>query len=287
MSFEPAASWVSANGLSHHVLTWNDGGQPTIVLCHGFLDMAHGFEWVADALAAAGFRVVAFDFRGHGRTEWVGRGGYYHFADYVLDLASLLPLVADAPVHLVGHSMGGTVACLFAGTRPNAIRSLTLVEGLGPPAMTPEDTPHRLRAFLDGVERARSQPPRPMASIDDAVARLRVQHPALSPERARLLAERATITAEDGCRWRFDPLHRTMSPTPFVLAAFLPILAAITAPTLVVAGEKGFRLADERTRIDALPRHQFLELPDVGHMIHWFAPDALAAAIVDHVRAHA
>src|SRR5258706_3132064 len=74
---------VHANGLEHHVLEWNMGGAPTIVCCHGFLDLGWSFVWLAEELAAAGFRVVAFDWRGHGESEHVGRGGYYHFADYI------------------------------------------------------------------------------------------------------------------------------------------------------------------------------------------------------------
>src|SRR5689334_14139214 len=136
---ETRERFVRANGLAHHVVEW---GQPSthtpLVLLHGFLDLAWSFDALARLLAPSR-RVIALDFRGHGETEHVGAGGYYHFPDYVLDLDELVRAVGlDAsPFHLLGHSMGGTVATLFAATRTTLVRSLVLVEGLGPPSHQP------------------------------------------------------------------------------------------------------------------------------------------------------
>ena len=178
-------SFVVANGLSHHVLTWDgraaNNALPTVVLLHGWLDIAWSFEALGSALAAAGRRAVAFDFRGHGETQWVPPGGYYHFPDYLLDLDSLLPAIAprEEVIDLFAHSMGGTVAVLYAGARPQRVRRLVLAEGLGPPDMGPEALLDRTVSFLDGVARTRSTPQRPVASIGDALARMRIQNPEL------------------------------------------------------------------------------------------------------------
>ena len=168
---EPAVTAVSerkltANGLAHHVIRWGD--RPVdVVLCHGFLDIGWSFDAVARDLVAAGHGVASFDWRGHGQTEWIGRGGYYHFPDYVLDLDELLPQLSDQPVHLVGHSMGGSACVMYAAARPETLRSLTLIEGLGPPEMEPRDPATRLRAWLDGVARVRSKTPKPMDGRTD------------------------------------------------------------------------------------------------------------------------
>ncbi len=192
-------------------------GAINIVLVNGFLDRAWSWGWVAEILQGEGIRCVAWDWRGHGETERVGAGGYYHFPDYVRDLDELLPQLRheDAAPHLVGHSMGGTVATMFAGLRSDRLRSLVLVEGLGPPAHAFDQTPHQFTAWLDGVakQRARTKPKTPM-SLDQAVGRMRVQNPALTDEQGRFLADKSTRVEGEGRVWRFDPLHRTTSPMP-------------------------------------------------------------------------
>lgn len=275
---EPRERWVQANGLRHHVIEWGEPDAPAVVLCHGFLDVGFSFDRVGQRLAEAGHRAVAFDFRGHGETDWVGTGGYYHFPDYALDLHALLPQVTDGPVHLLGHSMGGTVACMYTGAVQDRVRTLTLVEGLGPPAFPMEQTPGKFRAWFDTVKRARTRTPRTMPDLNAAVTRMRMQNPDLPDELGRFLASKATRPAEDGSGlvWRFDPLHRSTSPLPFRLEMFQTFLSRIEAPVLVLAGENGFRLQDERERLGWIRDARFAEVPGVGHMIHWFAPDALA-----------
>ena len=151
----PVERQVLANGLWHHVVEWPANG-PTVLLAHGFLDLAWSWKRVAERLQTAGYRCIAWDWRGHGETEHIGAGGYYHFADYALDLDALWePLTQrrdreDAPVHLVGHSMGGSAVAMYASARPDRMETLALVEGLGPPDQPIDRSAEHLRIFLDG-----------------------------------------------------------------------------------------------------------------------------------------
>ena len=276
---------LRANGLRHHVIRWGD--RPVdVVLCHGFLDIAWSFDPVARALAEAGHGVASFDWRGHGQSQWVGAGGYYHFPDYILDLDELLPQLSKRPVHLVGHSMGGTACAMYAAARPEKLRTLTLVEGMGPPEMGPRDPAVRLRAWLDGVAKVRARDRRPMQGPREALARMRLQNPEISDELGSFLVKRSTRKVEGGLEWTFDPLHKTWSPRPFQASAFRAILRAISTPTLVVAGERGFRLEDEQDRIAEIQDHRFVEIPAVGHMIHWFEPTLLASELMKFFALH-
>jgi pimeloyl-ACP methyl ester carboxylesterase len=276
---------LSANGLDHHVIRWGD--RPIdVVLCHGFLDIGWSFDALARKLVEAGYGVASFDWRGHGQTEWIGRGGYYHFPDYVLDLEELLPQLTDRPVHLLGHSMGGSVCVMYAAARPKRLRTLTLVEGIGPPEMEPREPTARLVAWLDGVTRVRTRTSRPMRDTQEALRRMRIQNPELPDDLGSFLVSKSTEPVEGGIRWTFDPLHKTFSPRPFHAASFESLLESIATPTLVVAGARGFRLRDEKERVGKLRDHRFVEIADVGHMIHWFAPDALAAELVGFFGRH-
>jgi len=283
---EPVERFVRANGLEHHVVEWPAEG-PTVLLAHGFLDMAWSFRDVASALQGRGYRCVAWDWRGHGESEHIGAGGYYHFADYVLDLEELWPaLVPEGDkAHLVGHSMGGSAVTMFASVRSEQLHTVALLEGLGPPDQAVAKAAEKLQLWLHGVARARAKTPRTF-TLEQAVERMRRQNPALGDELGAFLAEKGTRAAPGGRQWAFDPLHRTPSPSVFQAPLFTAYLRAIAVPTLVVAGEKGYRLGDEDARLGALSDARLVELPGVGHMMHWEAPEALADALADHFEAH-
>ncbi len=273
-----------ANGLRHHVLRW--GTNPVdVVLCHGFLDIAWSFDRLARLLVEAGHSVASFDWRGHGQSEWVGSGGYYHFTNYVLDLDAILPEISEAPVHLLGHSMGGTACAMYAAARPERLRSVALIEGLGPPEFEPRDPTRRLRSWLDGVARVRSKSRTAMPNLEEALRRMRMQNPKLGEELGMFLAEKSTRATDDGLDWTFDPLHKTFAPRSFEAAPFVALLSKIEVPTLLVAGENGLRLDDEAERVAAIPKHRFVEIPEVGHMIHWFEPERLAEILVEFFNA--
>src|SRR5512135_2377993 len=102
--------FVIANRLKLHLIEWGAGDR-VVLLLHGFLEHARVWDWVAPRLAAAGYHVYALDWRGHGDSQWVGAGGYYHFIDYVADLGAVVRQLPER-VALVAHSMGDGAAVL-------------------------------------------------------------------------------------------------------------------------------------------------------------------------------
>ncbi len=248
----------------------------TVLLLHGFLDSGATWDLVAETLARAGHDVLAPDLRGFGESDSIGAGGYYHFPDYVSDLAALLDILAPKRLALVGHSMGGTIASLFAGARPQHVERLALLEGLGAPATDPSAGVDRMRTWLDDLG-SLDRTPRAVGSFDEALHRLARRHPqvprSILESRARLL----TRTHSGRLSWAYDPMHRTTAPMPFHLDAYKCFLRRITAPTLYVSGGvTGLRLPDEAERLACIRAALHVDLPDAGHMMHWTSPDALA-----------
>lgn len=266
-------------GLRIRVCEWGEG-EPLLIL-HGYLEQ--GAAWSEVARHLPGRRVIAPDHRGHGLSEHVGAGGWYHFHDYLPDVAGLVDAIGG-PVDVVGHSMGSTIACLLAATCPDRVRSLILVEGLGPPDMATSavERPARfIHAVLD--------PPRhrPFADVGEAAERMRAFNPRLPLERALALADRVTRPASpeegDGVVWTWDPLHRGRNPTAFDASLFEQFLFQIRAPTTVIwGGESGFLSSERAGRIGCLSDVRGeVTIAGAGHLIHHDQPLALARAIAE------
>lgn len=273
-----------STGLAAHVLEWDAGGDHTVVLVHGFLDLAWGWAPTVDAGLRGRYHVVAPDLRGHGDSDWVGAGGYYHFLDYLADLEALVAQVGRARVSLVGHSMGGGIAALYAGTWPDRVHKLALLEGTGPPADT-SAPPDRVALWVASWRRARAKPPRTFATVAEAVARLCKYDPHLSPELAAALAEKGTRPLVDGrLVFKHDPLHGSVDPNPFRLALARSFWERVTCPVLLVDGSlSAFRHApDEAERRARCFRHVTQAVIEgAGHMMQRHRPGEVARVIAE------
>ncbi len=276
-----------ATGLWYHLLEWGAEDRSrdhTVVLIHGFLDLGAGWIETVEAGLGERYHVVAPDMRGHGDSDPVGAGGYYYFADYLADLHELVTQVGRGSVSLVGHSMGGGVASYYTGSYPERIRSLALLEGIGPPPQQ-EAGPARVQTWLSSWQRVRERPPRSYASIEEAAARLREHDPLLSHELSLALAERGTRRDEKGgLRFKHDPLHATPGPYGFDRAAAERFWRAVKCPVLLVdASQSAFRLApdDLAWRRACFANVREVTLEGAGHMMQRHRPAELARVLAD------
>ncbi len=285
----PRDHWLDIGGLRHHADVWDGGGGTTVLLLHGFLDLGRSWTFTVEHLAARrpglDWHVVALDWRGHGRTDPVGAGGYYHFPDYVRDLEQVARAVRRERLIVVAHSMGAMVASLWLGARPEAADGLLLVEGLGPMGLEPEAHVDRMATWLD--QTAPFAPAeRPLRDLDHAAARLSRVHPRMAPEDVRRLAGWATVDGPTGLRWRYDPLHRTRAPLPMPDAAAAAFFRRIRCPMRWIGGADSPLVGERVERWLGLrgdvPR---LLLPACGHMVQNDQPARLATELVDFVSA--
>ena len=273
-------------GLGYQVLEWGsaENAGHTVLLLHGFLDLAWGWEETVEAGLSARYHVLAPDLRGHGDSDRVGAGGYYHFADYIADVASLVDKLSGPRLSLVGHSMGGSVASYYAGAFPERVHRLALLEGLGPP----EDTlpaPERMLHWITGWKNSLVREPRRYQSIEEAAERLRQNDVGLSIEMSLRLAERGTELLGDGTRrFKHDPVHLTRGPYPFRVEVAQRFWQRIRCPVLAIDGsESAFagRLIDVKLRLGHFASVECRTLQGAGHMMQRHRPVELARLLCE------
>jgi len=283
---EPRDSFVEANRLRLRLRTWGEpGAYPPLLLLHGFQEHANAWDWLAPRLAAAGHHVVAWDARGHGDSEWIGRGGYYHFADYVADVAFVVRHLGGR-VSLVGHSMGGNVAILYTGAEPERVAALAVIEGLGPPDSPPDAAPRRHAGWIADLERLATTADRERRgqTLDEAAAKLRRFFP-LTEEISLHLARHGTRpTGEDGLvAWKWDPLHATRSPQPYWASQARTFWTRVACPVLYLEGSRSY-LSAEKFAIDerlAALRATRITIEGAAHHPHLEQPEQTARVLLD------
>jgi pimeloyl-ACP methyl ester carboxylesterase len=266
---------------------WGTPGAPLLVALHGWMDVAASFQFVADHLADR-WHIVAPDWRGFGLTGATGVD-CYEFSDYLGDLDAILRhLSPDAPVPLVGHSMGGNIAMLYAGVRTGRVSAVVNLEGLGLPGTRPEDVPARLATWLDQlVEGARLQD---YPSLDAVAERLRKTNPRLTPDRAAFLARH--WAREDSGRWVLlaDPAHKVLNRVAYRVDEVQACWRAIQAPVLWVEADDSdilrrmTALPDYRTRLEAVPTLRQATVADASHMLHHDQPAAVAQLVAEFLQ---
>ena len=228
------------------------------------------------------WRLWTPDHRGHGTSDAIGKGGYYHFPDYLLDLDGLYTFLEIDEAVLVGHSMGASIACYFAGTFPERVKALVLMDGVGPPNTVQTDkVPETTRRWIHDVRRQEQALPKGAANLEAVARSIGRLSSKAAPEHLLTLAEAATYRDEGGrYQWRFDPLHRTQAPIPFDPIRFRAFLKRITCPVLALWAETSpMHAPDEDERVAALGDVTTETIPGTGHNMHHERPDAVAEAI--------
>lgn len=287
----PSASlFFDVRGLRYHVRRWPGDPARRLVLMHGWMDVSASFQFLVDALARD-WDVYAPDWRGYGLSDW-GKSDCYWFPDYLADLDALLNQVSpQVPVNLLGHSLGGNVACLYAGVRPARIRRLVNLEGFGMSVTRPAQAPERYARWLD--ELGTSKGFRPYASFAALAARMRQNNPRLTAERADFLARHWGRALPDGqVQLRGDPAHKIVYPVLYRYEEARACWREVTAPVLWVdAAESkalarvGLDAAQYAERRAAFRNLRYVTVSNAGHMLHHDQPEQVARLIEEFVSA--
>ncbi len=166
----PRDRFVTVHGIRLRYRDWGGDGRPLVAL-HGAAAHAHWWDPVAPHLARR-LRVLALDWRGHGRSAWPGSPAY-RSQDFAAELGGVIERLGLRDVVVAGHSMGGHNAMAFAAWHPERLTRLVVVDArphvnyerlapssAGRPARRPSFRAWRPRSPASGFGRRRRRPPR-------------------------------------------------------------------------------------------------------------------------------
>ena len=258
---------LEVRGLGLHVFEWGGPHPWGILLLHGGAAHAHWFDGVAHALAERR-HVAALDQRGHGESDWA-QPPAYATRDFVADLLGVLDGLGWERAILVGHSMGGHNAIAAAAWHPERVRGLVIVDSR---PTIPADR-------LVQMKQRGARPPRRHPNVDAAVAAFRLLPPdtVAAPALLAHLARESVVGRDGSVSLRFDPAcYAAREPVDA-----WPLLSRITAPTLVLRGERSPilpRPMADRLRAEVTGA-RLVEIPDAYHHLVLDRPGPFVLAL--------
>jgi pimeloyl-ACP methyl ester carboxylesterase len=267
--------------LTFQFYRWSGRDPRPVLLAHGWGDSGETFQFVAEHLPDR--TLIAFDARGFGRTQWPQDG--YWFPDYLADLDAIIDWLSPAdPIDLVGHSMGGNVALLYAGVRLQRVRRVVSLEGFGMPETLALQAPSRYRQWLDEIKTGTE-----FSSYENFAQLAKIlgkRNPRTPADRLDFIARSWARERADGrIELRADPHHKRINPTLYQREQAEACWREITAPVWLVAGEQSEfvkRITGEPLpgRLATLFRDvKIATIADAGHMLHHEQPRDVAELI--------
>jgi pimeloyl-ACP methyl ester carboxylesterase len=276
---EPEARFYQSQGLRLHYADWGNATAPPLVLIHGGLDHCRNWDAISRALQPH-FHIVAPDLRGHGDSEWA-KGSSYTLADNVVDLTRLIAVAELKDAAIIGHSMGGMVAQAYAGTFPERVSRLAVLDGTFLSYASPAPIDEQMSRWIKQLDRVAQYEPTAFKTIDEAALRLSGRNKRLTPEQALHLARHGVRQHVDGLyRWKFDHYQRARAPYRLSPDDYIGLWSRIACPTLLLWGSESFLADPEAAGLLAHFKHaEMLKIAGAGHWLHHDRLDEVLAAL--------
>jgi pimeloyl-ACP methyl ester carboxylesterase len=267
----PEDKFIQIDKLSLHYLEWGNTNAVPIVLLHGLCGNAHCWDFFARSVASE-YRLIAVDQRGHGDSDWAET---YGPRDYVLDLEAFVDNLKLSQFVLIGHSMGGINAIIYAARHPEQVSALVIVD-IGPEIAA---------AGVERMERERASEPEAFGSEEEAISYMKKLEPRQSDDFIRYQMKYTLKRDEKGrLTFKYDKkLRGTELRSPTWLWEHVN---QIICPSLLIHGAESDMLAAEvaQTMAGSLAFGSVIDIEGAGHSVHGDKPEAFEAAVRDFLR---
>jgi pimeloyl-ACP methyl ester carboxylesterase len=284
--------FVSSFGVELCVSEWGDAKAPVVFCSHGGFDFTGTFDVFAPLLAAGGYRVVAWDQRGHGDS---GHAPLYSWDADVRDLLAALDSTTREPAILLGHSKGGSISTYAIQAAPHRARAFVNIDGMPshrpPPDVADHERTKLLATELSGwldYRRASADKVRRADTLAGLAERRARQNPRLSKAWLRYLVTRGARKDADGWRWKIDPVLRPGGFGPWRATWSMARIASLPVPLLGLLATESEPMGWDTRVADVKPylprRAEVVEMQGVGHFIHIEQPERTAKLVLDFLR---
>ena len=284
---------VDVGGIEVSVVEWGREEDQPVALAHGGFDFAGTWDLFAPLLADAGFRVVAWDQRGHGDSD---AAALYTWEADIRDAAYVIDsLKTKDPVPVLGHSKGGGMMNQLAEVLPHRVRAVINLDGIpnkrGFNTQIDRSDTRALEAELSGWldhRRRAGHISRRADTIDGLAERRQLMNPRLSMDWLRYLVTVGAKQDPEGWRWKIDPTLRFGPSGAWRPEWAIPRLRGLRVPYLGVIGTVKEEMGWGTTPEEAFPilpdGAEFHALADTGHFVHIERPGDIAALVADFLR---
>jgi pimeloyl-ACP methyl ester carboxylesterase len=276
----PQSRFFVSQGLRLHYADWGNASAPPLLLVHGGRDHCRSWDRIARALQPH-FHVLAPDLRGHGESDWT-RGGSYALTEYVYDLTRLVRHLGAQQVAIVGHSMGGMVGLIYAGTFPDRVSALVALDGV---TVMPDEkaapADQRIAHYVGQLDQLEAREPRRYSTIEEAAAQMRAHNKRLPAELALHLATFGARRNTDGTySWKFDPYQRARAPHRLSPGDHVSLWARITCPVLLLHAEESFLRNSQTAGLAKFFQNARSEtIAGAGHWLHHDKPEEVIGSV--------
>ena len=269
---QPTAKYLEISGLRLRYLEWGRPDALPVVCVHGYTSSAEAFNAVARRLEDRA-HLIAMDVRGHGESAW-SPDGAYQYADQAGDLAALVDQLGIDRFVLIGTSMGGVIAMVYAMQHAERLRGLVLND-IGPDVEAGSSR-------ITGLVGSR---PADFASLDEAMEYRRQTSPitAARPLDDQEETARGVLRKRLDGRWgwKMDPAYieqRIARGAP-VRPQLWPVLETLPCPSQVVWGTESDVLSEAQAKrmAAALPKGELVAVAGIGHAPTLVEPPVVAA----------
>jgi len=271
MLLQPVGKYLSVNGLRLHYLDWGTEGKQAMLLLHGFTTLAHAWDFFAPAFCHC-YHVVALDQRGHGDSQWA-RDANYTTDDHLVDIAGFVDALRLKNIALVGHSMGGRNAIVYAACFPEKVARLILIDS------RPDNDPvasEALGQLLTAI-------PDEISSVDELAPELARLYPYLSPQMCFHLAYHGLRQLGNG---KFTPkydlrMRAQSARVSYGVSELWLFFKLIACPILIVRGAESQILSREAAwkMCQANSNASLVEIERASHMVPQENPAAFEEAV--------